>query len=297
VELRHLRYFVAVAGDLSFTRAARRLGISQPPLGQQVRQLERELGVPLFERTRRRVALTEAGRAFLEPAEQTLRQAEAAAEAARRAGRGELGTLTIGFISSASYDVLPRLLRAYRQRHPGVTVRVRQLNTSEQVQALSERAIQVGFLGERRGEEWLEQRVVAHEALLAVLPAGHPLAGAGEVRLERLRREAFVIHPRQAAPGNYDRIVALCQRAGFSPAVAQEAAELPTIASLVAAGLGVALLPASVRRVRIDGIALLPLAGQVEPAEILATWRRDDRSPLLEGLVAVAGDPDPAPLR
>jgi DNA-binding transcriptional LysR family regulator len=287
VELRHLRYFVAVAEELNFTRAARRLHVSQPPLGQQIRQLEEELGVLLFERTKRRVSLTEAGRVFLEAAEGTLRQAETAAELARRAGRGEVGSLTIGFISSASYEVLPRMLRAYRARHPEVRLQLKQMATSRQVHALSERTLHLGFLGERLQEDWLEQHVVAREPLLAVVPTTHPLAGLERIRLEQLASEPFVMHPRRAAPKNYDRIVVLCQRAGFSPNVEQEALEMQTRAGLVAAGMGVSLLPASVRHLRIDGIACLPLEDEIDPVEIIATWRRDHSSPLLEGFLEI----------
>jgi DNA-binding transcriptional LysR family regulator len=285
VELRHLRYFVAVAGELSFTRAAERLGMSQPPLGQQIRQLEREVGVRLFERTKRRVELTEAGRVFLAAADRILRKADEAVDAARRAGRGEVGTLVVGFISSASYEVLPRLLGPYRERHPDVRLRFEQLTTSRQVQALAEGSLHVGLLGERQREGWLEQAVVAREELMAVLPAAHRLAGRRRVRLADLAGEPFVLHPREAAPRNHDRILALCQRAGFTARVEQEAAQSPTIAGLVAAGVGVSLLPGSVRHVRIPGVAFLPLADEVAPAEIVATWRRGDRSPLLAGLL------------
>jgi DNA-binding transcriptional LysR family regulator len=287
MELRHLRYFVAVAQELSFTRAAERLHISQPPLGQQIRDLERELGVVLFERTKRRVRLTDAGLAFLEPAERTLQQAESAAEAARRAGRGEVGSLSIGFISSASYDALPRVLGPYRERHPEVRLHLQQMATSAQVQALADRVLHAGLLGERRPEEWLEQEVVAREMLLAVLPAKHPLAAGDSIRLRQLAREPFVIHPRRAAPRNYDRIVALCQRAGFSPNIEQEALEMQTIAGLVAAGLGVSLLPASVRHLDIPGVVFLDIEDDVEPSEIIATWRRDDGSSLLGGFLDV----------
>lgn len=288
MELRHLRYFVAVAQELSFTRAAVRLGVSQPPLGQQIRALEEELGVSLFSRTKRRVALTAAGAALLEEAERTLAQAEAAAEVARRAGRGEVGRLTIGFISSAGFEVLPRVLRPFRERWPDVRLLLRQMPTAAQAAALEEGTLDMAFLSERLASDALEQRVMAAEPLVAVVPSGHPLAVRRTVRLAQLRREAFVIFPREAAPHNYDRIVGLCRDAGFSPRIEQEAQEMQTRVGLVAAGLGVSLLPASARHISIAGAVHLALEDPIAPFEILATWRRSDPSPLLANLLTAA---------
>jgi DNA-binding transcriptional LysR family regulator len=241
MELRHLRYFVAVAEELNFGRAAERLRISQPPLSQQIRKLEDELGVRLFYRTKRRVELTEVGGLFLAEARKTLRQAEGAARVARRAGRGELGSLSLGFVGSAAYGVLPELLRGFRGEYPGVRLELRTMTTLEQAEALENGEIGLGVL-RPPVEGDLKLLPVADEPLVAVLPEGHPLAARRTVPLAALAGEDFVLWPRRSGSAVYDRILGLCAGAGFSPRVAQESEEHQVIMGLVAARLGVSLM-------------------------------------------------------
>src|SRR6266536_81806 len=237
MELRHLRYFLAVADELHFGRAAVRLHIAQPPLSRQVRQLEDELGFDLFVRTPRRVRLTDAGRAFRDEARSILARVAEAAAAARRVAQGEAGALAVGFVASATYALLPRLYRRFRERHPDIALALTEMSTAEQVEALRAGQIQVGLARPPVGDDTLAVEPLADEPLVAALPARHRLAASGPVALRALAREPFVLFPRQPRPGWIDVVQAACAAAGFRPAVAQEALELSTAVTLVAAGI------------------------------------------------------------
>jgi DNA-binding transcriptional LysR family regulator len=302
VELRQLRYFVAVAEELHFTRAAERLGISQPPLSQQIQKLEAELGVELFARTRRRVALTEPGRVLLEGARRTLAEAELALRDIRRAARGEVGTLTLGAVGSAWYALLPPLLRGYRERYPDVELVLRQLSTAQQVERLLSGTLDAGLLRPPidvrtpRGhpaaanEPSIATETIVREPLLAALPENHRLASRESIDLAELAGEPFIIFPRRYGPGGYDQIMALCRAAGFTPTIAQEAIEMHHITGLVAAGLGVALITASGRALRPAAIAYRPLAGITATWDLALAWRSDDRTPVLARFLDFARD-------
>ena len=285
MELRHLRYFVAVAEELSFTRAAGRLHMAQPPLGQQVRQLEGELGVELFGRTKRRVWLTEAGEAFLGEAYLALEQVERAAKAARRAGRGETGTLSVGFVGSAAYEVLPEILKAFRGQYPDVEIALEELTTAHQVRALEEGRIEIGFVRPPIEREDLAVRTVMREPLVAVLPSAHPLSGQGDVSLGALADEPFVVSPRRLGPSFYDRIIGACREAGFSPRVVQEAIQMQTVIGMVAAGIGVALVPASERNLARKGVAYKPIRGKPPEVGMALVWRPEDPSTVLRAFL------------
>lgn len=287
MELRHLRYFVAVAEELHFGRAAARLNIAQPPLSQQIRRLEEMLQVPLFRRTRRRVELTDAGRAFLEGAREALRQVEAAVHRARRADAGEIGHLALGFVGSAAVSVLPDLVRRLRSRFPGVKLALVEQTTAQQVEALLAGRLQAGLVRPPLVARGLEVRTVAREPLVVALPAGHPLAAGRDVPLPSLAGEPFVLFPREQGPGLHDLVLAACAEAGFSPAVVQEATQMQTIVGLVAAGLGVALVPGSVRRYRQRGVVFRPLRGPVPTVDLAVAWRRGDPSAVLQAFLGV----------
>jgi DNA-binding transcriptional LysR family regulator len=278
LELRHLRYFVAVAEELHFGRAAARLHMAQPPLSRQIQQLEAEVGVPLFERTKRRVQLTSAGRVFLAEARATLAQAERAVEEARRAGRGEIGQLTVGFIGAASYSVLPRVLQAFRAAFPDVELVFHEMTTDDQLRALREGRLALGFVRPPVADPVLAAETILREPLLAALPEGHALARQDTVALGALAGERFVLFPRPLAPDLYDQILQLCQSAGFQPAVAQEAVQMQTVVRLVAAGTGVALVPASVQQLHQAGVAYRPLHDATAEVQMAVAWRRADPS-------------------
>lgn len=288
VELRHLRYFVAVAEELHFGRAARRLGIAQPPLSQQIRQLEREVGVELFLRARRRVALTEAGRVFLREARDLLQRAAAAITAAQRAARGETGTLAVGIVPSATYGPGPRIFRAFRARHPDVALTLTVMSTGAQVGALRAGHLDVGLARPPFGDETLVAEPLREEPVVAALPAGHPLAARRALPLRTLRGEPFVLFPRDRRPGWYDLVLGLCRDAGFHPVVAAEAPELATAMALVASGMGVTLVPASVQDLRRTGVAYRPLGPPAPRTTLLALRRPDDPLPVVERFLAVA---------
>lgn len=288
MELRHLRYFVAVAEELHFGRAAEVLGISQPPLSQQIQALEQELGVRLFERTNRRVALTEAGRLFLEETRRTLAQVDKAADVARRAQLGELGELKIGFTSSAPFtSTIPRAILAFRQAYPEVHLDLHEMSSREVTEALEDESLQVGLIRPLTLPQGLKAVELFNEPLVALLHAGHPLAGApGDgLELAALADEPFVYFSRNHGTGLHDQLISLARQAGFSPRIAQEANESLTIIGLVAAGLGVSVLPASFRRMRIDGVVYRTL---LDPGATTAVWlvrRSGEHSPLAQAFV------------
>lgn len=289
MELRHLRYFVVLAEELHFGRAAEKLHISQPPLSMQIRALEEELGVTLFNRTQRHVSLTQAGQVLLQEARQVLARMEQAVLVTRRAGRGEIGQLAVGFISVADYNVLPVVLREFRRRYPLVNLTLREATTDAQVADLIAGRLDVGFLLPPVAEPALESVPVLREPLIAALPEKHPLArGTGRLALERLRDAPFILFPRPYAPGLYDDIVSCCKAAGFSPRVEQEAIQMQTIVSLVSAELGVALIPASLTHLRRTGVVYKPLKQATPLTEIHLAWRRGDDLPALRVFVELA---------
>lgn len=292
VELRHLRYFVAVAEELHFGRAAKRLHIVQPTLSAQIIRLEGELGVPLFYRTKRRVELTSAGEAFLPEARRTLEGSERAIREARRAASGETGRLTIGLVGSATYSVLTEvLLGVYRERFPDVTLAPREMNTVDQVEALHEGTIEVGFLRPPSGFDAkdLKLDVFIREPMVAVLPKDHRLATLKLVPLKALAGEPFVLPSREREPGFNEQVTRACQDAGFAPKVAQEVTEMQVGLSLTASGMGmVGLLPASIRNIKAAGITFKKLAKPVPEMDLYVAWRPETLSPAARAFLNVA---------
>ncbi|MFL5539313.1 MAG: LysR substrate-binding domain-containing protein [Longimicrobiaceae bacterium] len=277
-ELRHLRYFVAVADELHFGRAAERLGIQQPPLTQQIQRLEAAVGAPLLVR-RPRVQLTEAGRVLLAHARRLLAQADRGVEEARRAARGEAGVLSVGFAASTLPTLLAGAIRAFRETTPGVELRLLERPSAAQPAALRDGAIDVGIARELQPEHGITCEVLLHEELVAVLPPGHLLAGRDEIALAALAAEPFVHFHRSDAPGLHDRVGALCRAAGFEPAIVQQAHEWLTIVGLVEAGLGVTLAPASFRRLRWGGVAYAALSDPPDRTTTVALCHRSDDLP------------------
>jgi DNA-binding transcriptional LysR family regulator len=286
-DLRRLRSFIAVAEELHFGRAARRLNMSQPPLSVQIRQLEAQIGAPLFARTQRHVELTEPGRVLLESARDLVARAGVAVDITRRAARGEVGRLAVGFVSTADYSLLPTLVRRFRERHPGIALSLRELTGDRQLEQLASGDLDLGLMIAPPSVAGLDARAVLREALIVAVSATHRLARMrSPADLRALASEEFVLFPRALAPGLYDLVIVACRRAGFAPRLAQEAIQMQTILGLVAAGLGVALVPACMANLRRQDVAYLKLRGAKPAIETCAVWRSDDRSPALAALLA-----------
>lgn len=284
MELRQLRYFVTVAQTRHFGRAAERLHMAQSPLSQAIRQLESQVGATLLDRTTRRVDLTAAGEAFLADAVRILSSVEDARTRVEHIAAGHTGVLTIGTTDLAAYRVLPRLARAAARDMPGVTLRfVPGLLTAGQEEALVERRIDVGVLRPPLVRPGLTVRALDREPMVVAVPDGHRLSGTGPVQLAELEAEEFVAY---GVPGSVvdSVVVQACLNEGFLPRRAGEAAQTPILLTLVAAGTGIAVLPESVRALRVDGVTYLPLADEVT-VELALAWRSEDRSPALARLV------------
>ena len=259
MELRHLRYFAAVASELHFGRAALRLHIVQPALSKQIAALERELGVQLLERSKRRVSLTEAGHPFLEEVTDILSRVDRAARIAQLAAQGQLGRLTIGFIGPAVESVLPEILLEFRTRFPGVNLTLEEMTSADQVRALHDGTIDVALVRLPLDDRGIELREILAEPIIAALPKTHPLASKRTLEMGSLADESFVAIPRDREPGLRDLCVAACRQAGFNPTIAQEALNIHVLLGLVAGGLGVALVPSSVQNLNRTGVVYRPL--------------------------------------
>jgi DNA-binding transcriptional LysR family regulator len=288
MELRHLRYFIVVAEQLHFSRAAEILHIAQPPLSQQIQSLENELGVLLLIRTKRSVQLTPAGKAFLVEAKRAITQVERAITAAHQAHSGVLGQLDIGFVGTAIAETLPTILKAFRERYPLIETKLQNLVTTEQVQALREGQIQAGILHPPILDASLNLEIICREPLVVVLPADHSLAGQENIALAQLREETFVMYPRTWNPGTFDQIISLCQSAGFHMRLGQEALGWQSITSLVAASFGVSIVPASSQLLRNAGVAYRPLQGATPTFDLALAWLSGNDSPVLHNFLQIA---------
>jgi DNA-binding transcriptional LysR family regulator len=288
MELRHLRYFVAVAEELSFTRAAERLHMAQPPLSTQIRQLEGELGVELFDRSRRNIRLTEGGRALLIEARQLLVLLDQAIRVVQRVGSGEVGRLSVGFVPSASNSALPPLLRAFRASYPEVDLYLREMQPDELLRGLHDGRLDVAFLYLPFDDETLASRPVSVEPLVVALGHDHPLAARDEVAMEELASEPFVLPVRYGMPGLHAKVLEACEEAGFVPrAVQKDVWLMQTIIGLVAAGIGVALVPASEQNVQRTGVVYRALAGSPPTVQLGTAWRREQSTPVLASFLSI----------
>jgi DNA-binding transcriptional LysR family regulator len=283
MELRHLRYFVAVAEELHFGHAASRLNTSQPSLSQQIRDLERELKVDLFLRTKRHVALTPAGRRFLQEARGILSSAERAAGLAREAARGESRKIAIGISPETDWLFLGKVLHLFAEHAPSVDVVFQNLTPEAQVDALRAGHIDVGFVGLPLEAEGMVTETTGRARLMIALPERHPMAHKAELELEELSKEAYVLWPRHLSPGSYDSLLSVFRRAGFGPPIAM-AGGLPstrTVLGMIAAGLTIALVDPALQQIGAAGVVFRPLAGPGVFTETGVIYRRAEVSPIL----------------
>jgi DNA-binding transcriptional LysR family regulator len=287
MELRHLRYFLAVAEECHFGRAARRLFISQPPLSRQIRDLEEELGVDLLERSGRQVRLTDAGRQFLDGSRQTLAQAERAVAMAKQAAQGKAGFLSVGYIPTGDLGVIPRVLGPFRRRYPKVELELRSLPITTQIDELRRERIHLGFLRPPVHAPDLRIERIYRESLLVAIQKKNPLARRGRIRVRSLADQPLLMFPRRLAPTYYDELVAFFRRAGVSPTIAHEVESLQTQLSLVSAGLGIALLPASVREIRRSGVTYRELSEPAPTVDMAVAYLEHNRSEVLRQFLDV----------
>ncbi|HET7267810.1 MAG TPA: LysR substrate-binding domain-containing protein [Oleiagrimonas sp.] len=303
-DLRQLRYFVAVAETLSFTRAAQRLHLSQPPLSQQIRALEDDLGVRLFDRNRRHVALTEPGRLFLDEARKILSQVDAARITATEAAAGHRGRLRLAYPASLSFHrALPQTLLRFSSKNQGVRVELHEMYTETQYAALVAGQIDVGFVRavpkERSIATQVTVDIIDHEPLLLALPASHPLAGRKHIGLHEVASESFVIQPRAYSTTLYDTLVQMASAAGFRPTIRQEVQQVTGTLALVAAGVGMAVVPASLRAVHLPEVSMVNLDDDNAELLLAVARRKQNHSPalthFLEAVTDCSADSTPQP--
>ena len=286
MELRQLRYFITIAEEGNFSRAAERLHVSQPPLSTQMKSLEDELGVQLFERSNRGVSLTAAGAVFFTETRTLLARLEHAKSEAQRAGRGDTGLLSIGFVSIADYGILPPALRNFRVSFPLVEVQLHELTTDAQIRELRAARLDLGIGLAPVDEPDIEFESLLREDLVLAAPSGHPaVKGVGAVDLRSLSKENFIVVPRDLAPGLHDLMISHCRTAGFAPKITQHARQMQTVIGLVSCGMGVALVPSSVRQLRRAGVRYRPLRGKAVFVEVGVLRLRAAESRLREHFV------------
>ncbi|MGH8171235.1 MAG: LysR family transcriptional regulator [Steroidobacteraceae bacterium] len=290
MELRHLRYFLAVAEELNLSRAARRLGISQPPLTQQMKALEAELGVALLDRSGYRIELTDAGRIFAAEAARILGDARSAVQAARRAATGATGRVRVGFTESASFNPLvTSTLRRFRSEFPAVEVSLEEHPSTDLIIALRAGRIDAAFVRPPLpAERGLTLVLLEREPLVVAVPSGHPLARRRQVDLAALAQETFILYPRAVRPGLADTVVAACEGAGFTPKVGQYAPQLSATINLVAASLGISVVPDSMRCLQAHAVTYLPLRGEPLHALLGIAHRTDEGSATVHNFIAAA---------
>ncbi|GGE13223.1 DNA-binding transcriptional LysR family regulator [Rhizobium sp. BK212] len=289
MELRHLRYFLAVAEEGNFTRAAAKLGIGQPPLSQQIRDLEREVGAALFHRVPHGAELTAAGAAFLGEAKASLAAAEKAKLAAQSANRGETGRLSLGFTASSAFNpVVSATIRRFRARWPDVRLALTEMNTLALMQKLEGGELDAAFMRPSLDDPaGVRLRRLPDEPMVIALPASHPLARRSKLPLAALADEPFILFPRLVGLSLYDDVVLACRKAGFELTVAQEAPQISSVVNLVAAELGVSIVPASISQIRLEGVAYRPIEGPPAVARLALAMLKTHRSPVTENLMSL----------
>ncbi|WP_225049969.1 acetoin biosynthesis transcriptional regulator AlsR [Priestia megaterium] len=286
MELRHLKYFKTVAEELHFGKAAARLNIAQPPLSLQIRNLEEELGVSLFHRTKRHVELTKEGQVFLEKVYQIFESLDESIETVRMVSRGEIGEIVIGFLASAAYDVLPTIIKHYRKQYPSIHVNLKQLTSAEQLKALEEGTIHIGIISEPIENQSLNFEIIRREPMVVALPKEHPLASkTASIHLMDLANEPFIVTERKSNQHHYDGVINSCYESGFSPNVIQETKEMSTVISLVSAGIGIAIVPSSIQLLLQNEVVYREIRDNKFNTITALVWKNKNQSPIVNGFV------------
>jgi DNA-binding transcriptional LysR family regulator len=290
MELRHIRYFLAVADERNFTRAAARVGIGQPPLSQQIRDLEGEVGATLFHRIPQGAELTDAGQAFLEHVRTIPPQVERAVRAARRAARGEIGSLRVGYTGSAPFNpIVTGAIRSFKRAYSDVDLSLEESNTARLIAALRENLLDAAFLrSENLESDDLQLHALSEEPMLVAMPAGHPAASASRIDLRKLRDDPLILTPRGTGQTLFDTVIAACRGVGFEPVLGQAAPQMVSVVNLVAAGLGYSLVPASLRQLQVTGVAYGEIEDITPVAKLALASRRGERAAVVRNFVARA---------
>lgn len=285
MDIRKMKYFITVAEELNFSRAAERLMMAQPPLSQEIRKLEEELGVQLLHRTKRMVELTDAGKIFLEGARQTLLQVDRTIKETQLADEGKIGHLIIGFVDST--ETVINILKSFRERFPKIQLILREMTTDQQIKALYEKQIHIGFIRSKQNNEILYSEVCSKERLKLVLYEDHPLVSLPNISIKELVDEPFVLFPRHFGSNFYDLIISYFWEHGVSLNIVQEAIQMQTIVNLVAAGMGISVVPSSVESYKKSGVMYKDIQEHTPEINLYAGWRQDEKSVVLENFLAV----------
>ena len=290
MELRHIRYFLAIAKEGNFTRAAAGLGIGQPPLSLQIKDLEQEVGALLFHRVAHGAELTPAGQAFLAVVGGIPELAERGVRHAQRAARGEIGVLRVGFTASSAFNaVVPGTLRVFRRAYPSVELILNEANTTRLTVGLDDGTLDIAFLRPEGADgRDLQVRLVSEEPMMLAMPTGHAMVGEDEIDLAHLAKDPFILFPRSIGPTLYDTIMSACRKSGFEPHVDQLAPQISSIVNLVAAELGVSIVPASMSQLNIAGAAFREIKGQAPTARLALAYRKGNTSNIVRNFMAVA---------
>ncbi|MDM5433618.1 LysR family transcriptional regulator [Bacillus hominis] len=285
MDIRKMRYFITVAEELNFSRAAERLMMAQPPLSQEIRKLEEELGVQLFHRTKRMVELTDAGKIFLEGARQTLLQVDRTIKETQLTNEGKIGHLIIGFVDST--ETVIDILKTFRERYPKIQLILREMTTDQQIKALYEKQIHIGFIRSEQNNEVLSSEVCSEECLKLVLHQDHPLTSLPNISIKSLIDEPFILFPRHFGTNFYDLIISYFWKHGVSLNIVQEAIQMQTIVNLVAAGMGISVVPSSVESYKKSGVIYKEIQENTPKINLYAGWRQDEKSVVLENFLTV----------
>ncbi len=290
MELRHLRYFVAVAEERGFSRAARRLHVAQPALSRQVRELEEELGVRLLHRDSHSVRLTESGEIYLERCRSILDQVSRAGDEVRRAARGEIGKLSVAFIGSLGHELLPLVLQRFRQHHPEVLLELHETSPGDQLEQLKEGRLDVGFVGMADSPPGgsVEVETLLEEPLVVALPADHPLASRTRLRLDDVRTERLLLTARRTTPVAHHWLIHLCRETGFEPRVTMEVDRAPTVLNYIAAGFGVSIFPETISRHPAPGVVFVPTAPGTPRYRFCLAWQAVTASEVVRRFLRIA---------
>ena len=279
VTLRQLEVFVAVAEELNFGRAALRLHLSQPPITRLIQTLEESLGTPLFDRNKRQVSLTSAGLSLLQEARHILSTVSTGVQTVQAVSRGEAGTMIVAFEGIAVFDLIPRSIRLFQERFPRVEVVLREMANSEQLSALYDRRVHLGFSAGRIRDRRLDSEIIASDPYMLILPKDHPMAELDEVPLNRLASETFLMCPREHNPALYDQLLLMCDQAGFQPRILQAPGDAQLILSFIAEGLGIAVGPRSLADLSRRGVVTKPLKPALPPSDLTLLKRKGEDSP------------------